>query len=97
MVTGPVNHSRAITTAGNQISTVRTKDGAGNITRVILNVADWEPRPNWLVLPVGYPIDPLPALPYEPIGIALNNRAVYDLNVDFYVLKTGDANGDVGQ
>lgn len=80
----------------NSTGTVRVSD-ITRMTRVILNVADWAGRPNWLVLPVGLPLDPLPAAPYEPIGIALNNRSVHEVNIDFIVLKTGDANGDVGQ
>jgi len=87
---------RLVAVDANSTGTVRVSD-ITRITRVILNVADWGSRPNWLVLPVGLPLDPLPATPFEPVGIVLNNRAVQELNVDFIVLKTGDANGDVGQ
>lgn len=79
----------------NSTGSVRVSD-ITRMTRVILNVTDWGDRPNWLVLPVGFPITPLPARPFEPIGISLNNRAVHEFTVDFVVLKTGDANGDVG-
>lgn len=67
------------------------------ITRVILAVDDWRGRPNWLVMPVGFPIDPTPVNPEAPVGIALNDRAVQEVEVDFYVLKTGDANGSAGE
>ena len=80
----------------NSTGTVRVSD-ITRMTLVILNIADWDSRPNWLVLPIGLPLNPLPATPFAPIGIALNNRAVHEVNIDFVVLKTGDANGDVGQ
>jgi hypothetical protein len=66
------------------------------ITRVILAVDDWRGRPNWLVIPVGFSLDPTPVNPEAPIGIALNDRAVQEVEVDFFLLKTGDANGSVG-
>jgi len=62
------------------------------ITRVILGVSDWQGRPNWLVIPVGFPLDPIPRDLGSAVGIALENAGVYELPVDFFVLKTGDAN-----
>ncbi|MEM9929996.1 MAG: hypothetical protein AAF840_09270, partial [Bacteroidota bacterium] len=78
----------------NNSGTIRVSD-ITRITRVILATSDWLTRPNWLVLPVGFSIDPTPVDPQAPIGIALNNPGVLEVTVDFYVLKTGDANGSV--
>ncbi|TXF91135.1 hypothetical protein FUA23_02590 [Neolewinella aurantiaca] len=79
----------------NNSGTTRVSD-ITHITRVILEVDDWRGRPNWLVMPFGFPIDPTPVNPETPIGISLNNRAVQEVEVNFYLLKTGDANGSAG-
>jgi len=92
----PLSPERRLAADVNNTGTVRVSD-ITLMTRVILNVTDWRGRPNWLVVPVGYSLNPLPARPFEPIGISLNSRAVHELSIDFFVLKTGDANGDVGQ
>ncbi len=76
----------------NNSGTIRVSD-ITRITRVILATGDWLTRPNWLVLPLGYPITPTPVDPQAPIGIALNNPGVLEVQVDFFVVKTGDANG----
>lgn len=68
---------------------------ATRITRVILNVQDWGNRPNWVVLPINFPLDPLPVSVGEPVGVAINNFVDQDLVLNFFVLKTGDANQSV--
>ena len=78
----------------NGSGTIRVSD-ITRTTRVILSIDDWGARPNYLVVPVGFPLDPLPADPAAPIGIALNNRAVNELTIDFFVVKTGDADGNI--
>ncbi|MEM1359645.1 MAG: hypothetical protein AAGF89_15690 [Bacteroidota bacterium] len=78
----------------NNSGTIRVSD-ITRITRVILGIGDWGSRPNWLVLPVGFPINPTPVDPQSPIGIALNNAGVFELPVDFLVVKTGDADLNV--
>lgn len=80
----------------NNSGTVRVSD-ITLITRVILNVATWGARPNWLVIPVGFPIEPPPVDLGTPIGISLNNPAIHEVNIDFYVLKSGDADGNAGE
>jgi hypothetical protein len=80
----------------NNSGTTRVSD-ITRIVRVILDVDDWRGRPNWLVLPFGFPLSPIPVDPEEPIGIALNDRAVQEVEVNFFLLKTGDANGSAGE
>ena len=80
----------------NNSGTIRVSD-ITLITRVILGVSDWDGRPNWLVIPVGFPLDPIPRDLGSAVGIALENAGVYELPVDFYVLKTGDANLSGGE
>lgn len=77
----------------NNSGTVRVSD-ITQITSVILDVTDWGERPNWLVLPIGFPLAPLPVSPNEPIGIELNSRAEHELRIDFFVVKTGNASGN---
>jgi hypothetical protein len=79
----------------NNSGTTRVSD-ITQITRVILGVDDWRGRPNWLVIPFSFPLEPTPVSPETPIGIALNDRAVQEVEVNFFLLKTGDANGSVG-
>lgn len=79
----------------NNSGTTRVSD-ITRIVRAILEVDDWQGRPNWLVVPFGFPLEPIPVSPEAPIGIALNNRAVHEVEINFYLLKTGDANGSVG-
>ncbi|MEL7163179.1 MAG: hypothetical protein AAFN92_20635, partial [Bacteroidota bacterium] len=78
----------------NNSGTLRVSD-ISRITRVILDVDDWRGRPNWLVLPLGFPLVPTPVDPETPIGIALNNAGVFELPVNFVAVKTGDADGNV--
>ncbi|MTB49897.1 dockerin type I repeat-containing protein [Lewinella sp. W8] len=80
----------------NNSGTVRVSD-ITLITRVILNVATWGDRPNWLVIPVGFPIEPPPMDIDAPIGISLNNPAIHEVSIDFFVLKTGDADGNAAE
>ncbi|MBC6993050.1 hypothetical protein QWY85_14470 [Neolewinella lacunae] len=82
-VAGDVNNS------GN----IRVSD-ITQITRVILGLDDWRTRPNWLVIPAGFPLTPTPVDVGTPVGIALNNAGVFELPVNFFVLKTGDADGN---
>lgn len=63
------------------------------IVRVLLGIGDWQGRPNWLVVPVGYPLDPLPSRPQDPIPIQISDRSRHDIAVSFFVLKTGDTDG----
>lgn len=77
----------------NNTGTVRVSD-ITLVTKVILNIGAWGERPNWLVVPFGRPLEPLPQNPQEPVGIQLNSTAVHDFEVDFFVVKTGDANGN---
>ena len=76
----------------NGSGTVRVSD-ITQITSVILDIANWGERPNWLVIPFGRPLDPLPANPVAPVGIQLQSAGLHELEVDFFVLKTGDASG----
>ena len=76
----------------NGSGTVRVSD-ISRIVRVILGIGDWGERPNWLLLPFGYPLEPLPPNPGAPIPIALNQLSIHDLQISFYVLKTGDTDG----
>ena len=78
----------------NGSGTIRVSDII-SITRVILGLQDWGTRPNWVVIPAGFPLDPLPPNPAAPIGISLQNAGVYELPVDFIAVKTGDAAGNV--
>jgi len=80
----------------NSSGTVRVSD-ITRITRGILGVGDWADRPNWLVLPVGFPLDPVPTDPAAPVGIQLNRAGQRNLDVAFFVVKTGDANGDAAE
>ena len=80
----------------NNSGTTRVSD-ITRIVRVILDVDDWRGRPNWLVLPIGFPLVPTPVDPEAPIGISLNDRALQELEVNFLLLKTGDANGSAGE
>ena len=75
----------------NNSGTIRVSD-ITRITRVILATGDWGVRPNWLVIPVGFPLEPIPVDPQSPIGISLNSPGVREVSVDFFVVKTGDAN-----
>lgn len=77
----------------NNSGTVRVTD-ITQITSVILDIDTWGDRPNWLVLPLGFPIDPIPVSPEQPIGIQINNAGSHELLVDFFVVKTGDASGN---
>lgn len=77
----------------NNSGTIRVTD-ITQITTVILDIGTWGDRPNWLVLPVGFPLDPTPVDPEQPIGIQINNAGVHELVVDFFVVKTGDASGN---
>jgi hypothetical protein len=43
------------------------------------------------VLPVGFPLSPIPASPGAPIGISLNQPNERELVVNFFVTKTGNA------
>lgn len=79
----------------NNSGTTRVSD-ITQITRVILEVDDWRGRPNWLVIPFGFPLEPTPVSPETPIGISLNDRGVQEVEVNFFLLKTGDANSSVG-
>lgn len=83
MLAGDVNNS----------GTIRVSD-ITLITTVILDIGTWGDRPNWLVVPLGRPLDPLPQDPEAPVGIQLNSAAIHDFAVDFFVVKTGDASGD---
>jgi hypothetical protein len=74
----------------NGSGTIRVSD-ITVITRVILGVGDWGVRPNWMVLPVGFPLSPIPASPGAPIGISLNQPNERELVVNFFVTKTGNA------
>ncbi|MEO0732376.1 MAG: hypothetical protein AAFZ52_06050 [Bacteroidota bacterium] len=85
---------RLLVSDTNNSGTLRVSD-ISRITRVILGIDDWRGRPNWLVLPLGFPLVPTPVDPETPIGIALNNAGVFDLAVNFIVVKTGDADGNV--
>jgi lysyl endopeptidase len=80
----------------NNSGTVRVSD-ITLITRVILDVATWGSRPNWLVIPVGFPLEPIPTDIGAPIGISLNNPAIHDIGIDFFVLKNGDADGNAAE
>ena len=91
-----LSDARRVAADVNNSGTTRVSD-ITSIVRVILDVGDWGQRPNWLVLPVGFPLNPLPVNPEDPIGIALNNRSVHEVEVDFVLLKTGDANGSAGE
>ena len=77
----------------NNSGTVRVSD-ITQITSVILDITDWEERPNWLVVPAGRPLNPLPQNPQEPVGIQIGGAGLHELVVNFYVVKTGDANGN---
>jgi len=89
-----LNPAERVAADVNNSGTTRVSD-ITRIVRVILAVDDWRGRPNWLVLPFGFPLDPIPVNPEDPIGIALNDRAVQEVEVNFFLLKTGDANGSV--
>jgi hypothetical protein len=80
----------------NNSGTIRVSD-ITRITRVILAIGDWGSRPNWLVIPVGFPLEPIPVDPQLPIGISINSSGVREVAVDFFVVKTGDANLSVGE
>ena len=67
------------------------------MTRVILGVGDWAGRPNWLVLPTAYPLEPLPRNPAAPIGLSITNPGLHELTLDWLVLKSGDANGSASE
>lgn len=76
----------------NNSGTIRVSD-ITQITSVILDIANWGERPNWLVIPFGRPLDPIPTNPQAPVGIQLQSASIHELKVDFFVLKTGDASG----
>lgn len=80
----------------NNSGTIRVSD-ITQITRVILSTSTWQTRPSWLVIPVGYPLEPTPVDPQAPIAISLNNPGVREVAINFFVVKTGDANGSVGE
>jgi hypothetical protein len=80
----------------NNSGTIRVSD-ITRITRVILAIGDWGARPNWLVIPAGFPLDPIPVDPQAPIGISLNSPGAREVAVDFFVVKTGDANLSGGE
>ena len=62
-------------------------------TRVILGVGNWGIRPNWLVLPAAFPLNPIPRNPAAPIGLTINDPGLHELTLDWVLLKSGDANG----
>lgn len=78
----------------NGSGTIRVSD-ITTVTRAILAIDDWGTRPNWIVLPANFPLDPLPADPAAPIGIQIFEPGAHEVTIDFRAIKTGDAAGNV--